>query len=83
MAKLLYIEASPRKSRSKSIEVAHTFLSTFQGAHSSVEVDKLDLWSTELPRFDGDTLEAKLRNYPRPIPFAGTSESMEAGRGSH
>ncbi len=59
MAKLLYIEASPRKSRSKSIEVAHTFLSTFQSAHSSVEVDKLDLWSTELPRFDGDTLEAK------------------------
>ena len=59
MAKLLYIEASPRKSRSKSIEVAHTFLSTLQSTHSSVELDKLDLWSTELPRFDGDTLEAK------------------------
>jgi FMN-dependent NADH-azoreductase len=59
MAKLLYIEASPRKSRSKSIEVAHTFLSTLLSTRSSVEVDKLDLWSTELPRFDGDTLEAK------------------------
>jgi FMN-dependent NADH-azoreductase len=59
MAKLLYIEASPRKSRSKSIEVAQTFLSTLQTTHSSVELDKLDLWATELPRFDGDTLEAK------------------------
>lgn len=59
MAKLLYIEASPRKSRSKSIEVAQTFLSTLQTTHSSVELDTLDLWATELPRFDGDTLEAK------------------------
>ena len=59
MAKLLYLEASPRKSRSKSIEVAQTFLSTLQTKHSSVEVDKLDLWATELPRLDGDTLDAK------------------------
>jgi FMN-dependent NADH-azoreductase len=59
MAKLLYIEASPRKSRSKSIEVTQTLLSTLQSTHSSVHVDKLDLWATELPRFDGDTLEAK------------------------
>jgi FMN-dependent NADH-azoreductase len=59
MPKLLYIEASPRKSRSKSIEVAHVFLSTLQNSHSSVEVDKLDLWSTELPSFHGDTVDAK------------------------
>jgi len=59
MSKLLYIEASPRKSRSKSIEVAHVFLSTLQNSHSSVEVDKLDLWSTELPSFYGDTVDAK------------------------
>src|SRR5260370_33037066 len=59
MAKLLYIEASPRKSRSKSIEVAQTFLSTLHSTQPSVEVDRLDLWATELPRFDGDTLDAK------------------------
>src|SRR5271169_4831944 len=59
MSKLLYIEASPRKSRSKSIEVASVFLSTLQSTHSPVDVDKLDLWSTELPTFDGDTVEAK------------------------
>jgi FMN-dependent NADH-azoreductase len=59
MSKLLYIEASPRKSRSKSIEVAQHFLTNLQSAHPSVEVDKLDLWTTELPDFDGDTVDAK------------------------
>ena len=59
MPKLLYIESSPRKSRSKSIEVAKAFLAEFQRLRPSVEVDKLDLWTTDLPAFDGDTLEAK------------------------
>jgi len=59
MAKLLYIEASPRKTRSKSIEVARTFLDTLRTAHPSLEVDTLDLWSTELPKFDGSVIEAK------------------------
>jgi FMN-dependent NADH-azoreductase len=59
MSKLLYIEASPRKSRSKSIEVAQVFLSTLQNAHPTVEVDNLDLWATELPSFHGDTVDAK------------------------
>jgi FMN-dependent NADH-azoreductase len=59
MSKLLYIEASPRKSRSKSIEVSQFFLSEIQRTHPSVEVDKLDLWTTELPAFDGDTADAK------------------------
>ena len=59
MSKLLYIEASPRKSRSKSIEVAQSFLSELQKVAPAVEVDKLDLWTAELPAFDGDTVEAK------------------------
>jgi FMN-dependent NADH-azoreductase len=59
MAKLLYIEASPRKTRSKSIEVARTFLDALRNAQPSLEVDTLDLWSTELPKFDGYVLDAK------------------------
>jgi FMN-dependent NADH-azoreductase len=59
MSKLLYIEASPRKSRSKSIEVSQVFLSELQKTHPSVEIDKLDLWTTQLPAFDGDTVDAK------------------------
>src|ERR1700676_1636539 len=59
MSKLLYIESSPRKLRSKSIEVAEIFLAELQKSHPSVEIDKLDLWATDLPPFDGDTVEAK------------------------
>ena len=59
MPKLLYIEASPRKSRSKSIEVAQVFLTELQKKYPPVAVDKLDLWTTELPAFNGDTLESK------------------------
>jgi len=59
MAKLLYIEASPRKTRSKSIEVAKTFLQVLHREHPSLEVDTLDLWATELPRFDGAVIDAK------------------------
>jgi FMN-dependent NADH-azoreductase len=59
MPKLLYIEASPRKSRSKSIEVAQVFLAKLQEKYPAVAVDKLDLWTTELPAFSGDTIESK------------------------
>ncbi len=59
MSKLLYLEASPRKSHSKSIEVSQVFLAELRQAQPSVEIDKLDLWATELPAFDGDTVEAK------------------------
>src|ERR1700757_3561286 len=59
MAKLLYLAASPSNTRSKSIEVAKNFLDALHRAHPSLEVDTLDLWSTELPRFDGNVLDAK------------------------
>jgi FMN-dependent NADH-azoreductase len=59
MPKLLYIEASPRKTRSKSIEVAQLFLSGVEKKYPSLEVDKLDLWAFDLPVFDGDILESK------------------------
>jgi FMN-dependent NADH-azoreductase len=59
MAKLLYIEASPRKDRSKSTQVARTFLAAYQKNRPDDSIQTLDLWATNLPRFDGDTLEAK------------------------
>ena len=59
MSKLLYIESSPRKSRSKSIEVANSFLDAYKKAHPNDEIETLDLWETSLPEFDGYTIEAK------------------------
>jgi len=59
MAKLLYIEASPRKDRSYSIQVAREFLAAYGAAHPKDEIDTLDLWRTDLPAFDGETINAK------------------------
>ncbi len=59
MSKLLYIEASPRKARSKSIAVAHAFLDAYRAANPSDEVITLDLWERKLPEFDGYTIDAK------------------------
>ncbi|UUO07571.1 NAD(P)H-dependent oxidoreductase [Blastopirellula sp. J2-11] len=59
MAKLLHIESSPRKARSASIAVAKEFLAKYQEANPADEVETWDLWSTSLPEFDGDTIDAK------------------------
>jgi FMN-dependent NADH-azoreductase len=59
MAKLLYIESSPRKARSKSIAAATAFLEAYQESHPDDEVVTLDLWEKSLPEFDGFTIDAK------------------------
>ena len=59
MAKLLYIESSPRKNRSKSIAVANAFLDSYRSSHPDDEIKIVDLWNTELPEFDGFTIDAK------------------------
>lgn len=59
MARLLYIESSPRKKRSSSIEVAHVFLEDYQKKHPNDEIQTLDLWNRELPAFDGDVIDSK------------------------
>lgn len=59
MAKLLYIEASPRKERSSSIAVARSFLRAYTEAHPSDTVETVDLWNVVLPEFDGPAIDAK------------------------
>jgi FMN-dependent NADH-azoreductase len=59
MAKLLYIESSPRKERSASHTVATQFLDAYRAAHPGDTVEVLDLWHTDLPRFDAAALDAK------------------------
>src|SRR6266536_3103899 len=59
MAKLLYIESSPRKGRAASIAVAQYCLDTYRNKNPNEAVETLDLWATNLPRFDGFVLEAK------------------------
>jgi FMN-dependent NADH-azoreductase len=59
MAKLLYIESSPRKERSASIEVAKAFVEEYRKTHPGDTVDTLDLWTTPLPEFNGEVIDAK------------------------
>lgn len=59
MSKLLYIECSPRKDRSRSIAVAKAFLDEYKARHHDDEIVTLDLWDANLPEFDGFTIDAK------------------------
>ena len=59
MAKLLYIESSPRKERSKSISIAKAFIAKYQAAHPGDQVLTLDLWEKKLPEFDGYMIDVK------------------------
>ena len=59
MARLLYIETSPRKDRSASIEAAKTFIGEYKRTHPDDVVETLDLWTTHLPEFDGHVIDSK------------------------
>ncbi|MFM0118795.1 MULTISPECIES: FMN-dependent NADH-azoreductase [unclassified Paraburkholderia] len=59
MPTLLHIESSPRKKRSASLDVARAYLDAYRDAHPGHRIDVLDLWSVEMPEFDGDALDAK------------------------
>jgi FMN-dependent NADH-azoreductase len=59
MSKLLYIQSSPRGDRSASITIAQHFIESYRAAHPGDTVETLDLWQTELPEFDGATIDAK------------------------
>jgi FMN-dependent NADH-azoreductase len=60
MKKLLFIQASPRKADSKSIQIAETYLAALAERNFALEVDVIELWDAELPVFDGDKVAAKM-----------------------
>jgi FMN-dependent NADH-azoreductase len=59
MTRLLYVEASPRKTRSASIEVSRAFLDAYKDANPSHEIETLDIWTGDYPPFDGEAMAAK------------------------
>ena len=61
MAKLIYVQGSPRVDRSYSDRVAQAFVDTYQAAHPADTVVKLDVFGMNLPVFDGFVLGAKYR----------------------
>ena len=59
MSKLLHVIASPRGDRSASTSVAKHFIESYHGAHPGDTVETLDLWTANLPEFDGPAVDAK------------------------
>jgi FMN-dependent NADH-azoreductase len=59
MSNLLYVECSPRKHRSASIEVSRAFIDAYAAARPSDTIDTMDVWNLDLPEFDGEAMGAK------------------------
>jgi len=60
MTKLLFIQASPRGAVSKSIKIAETYLARLAAHNPDLEIDRLELWTADLPAFDGNKAAAKM-----------------------
>jgi FMN-dependent NADH-azoreductase len=74
MTKLLYVEGSPRKHRSASIEVCWSFLDAYRETHPDDEIETLDIWASDLPAFDGAALEAKYAGLAG-VPLSGAQQA--------
>ena len=59
MSKLLYIQTSPRGERSKSNTVADAFVKAYRQANPKDSIETLNVFTANLPSFDGLTLQAK------------------------
>ena len=59
MSKLLYIQASPRAQRSKSMAVADAFIEMYQQGHRGDLIETLNVCEADLIAFDGLALQAK------------------------
>lgn len=59
MSKLLYIQASPRGQRSKSIKVADAFVAEYAQSHPDDVVETLNVFEETIPSFDGMAVQAK------------------------
>ena len=61
MAKVLYIQASATKDRSKSIEVSDAFVEAYKKANPSDTVETVNIFDIDLPEFNAMMAQAKYR----------------------
>jgi FMN-dependent NADH-azoreductase len=59
MDRILYVEASPRKKRSASIEVCQSFLAAYRFANLTDPIETFDIWAKQFPDFNESVFEAK------------------------
>lgn len=60
MKKLLHIISSPRKTASESGKIADAFINQYRLSNPDAEIDELNLWTENIPIFDGDKAAAKM-----------------------
>jgi FMN-dependent NADH-azoreductase len=63
MAKVLYIEASPRGDNSYSSRVAKVFLDAYRANNPQDEIETLSLFDVDLPHFSGQGASQKDQNF--------------------
>ena len=59
--RILNIVASPRRERSASIAIIHSFLLEYQKRIKGLVVDTLDVWTESLPEFGAEAIDAKYK----------------------
>jgi FMN-dependent NADH-azoreductase len=59
MSRLLFLQASPRKERSRSAAVARAFVDACAASRPGLDVVEKNLFDAELPPFDGHALQVK------------------------
>ena len=59
MARLLVVEASPRRAGSRSMDACRVFLDALARHRGDLVIDWLDLWAAGLPEFQQATIAAK------------------------
>lgn len=60
MKKLLHIIGSPRKEKSESEKIASAFLEQYKKQNPDAVIDELNLWTDNVPSFNGDKAAAKM-----------------------
>jgi FMN-dependent NADH-azoreductase len=78
MSNVLYIQASPRGERSYALRAADAFVAAYQEHHPGDKVQKLNVFTRDLPAFDGLAVQAKYTILHGKQPVA---EELAAWRG--
>lgn len=59
MSTILFIQASPRGQRSRSIQIAEAYIESYRETHPDTELEVLNLFEDDLPPFDNTAAQGK------------------------
>ncbi len=80
MSSLLHISASPRGAASESLQIAGTFLETYQETHPDATFATWDLWDGTLPEFGPAAAGAKMTVFGGGVPEGAQGTAWRAAQ---